>query len=226
MSVAKKPRPRQKPARESPPVESPSAVGETAAPVVSPKTERRPTLFPIATTQNAEETIGLSNDRLRRLIRDLDIRHLPHGQLLIVVVDDVIAAIRQHGVGGAGPSRTTRRPRQAWTRWTPCSRRSDTGRTTDLGAALDELMASDINQYPASRRYRMGATLRDVRENQLLVRLSDEEDRAAGELAEHYGLSKGYLVRMLIKKAHREVFPPPTSAPIAPPSRPRAKKRP
>jgi hypothetical protein len=71
----------------------------------------------------------------------------------------------------------------------------------------------------------MGATLRDVRENQLLVRLSDEEDRAAGQLAEHYGLTKAYLVRMLIKKEHREVFPLPSAAPTAPPSRPRAKKR-
>jgi hypothetical protein len=71
--------------------------------VVSPRTERRPTLLPLATTQNAEETLGIPNDRLRRLIRDYGIQHIPQGQALIVVVDDVIAAIRQHGVGGRRP---------------------------------------------------------------------------------------------------------------------------
>lgn len=55
-----------------------------------------------------------------------------------------------------------------------------------------------------------------IREEQLNVRLNAEEMALARKLAEHYGLTPAYLVRMLIRERARdlglEVAPPPAKA--------------
>lgn len=63
----------------------------------------------------------------------------------------------------------------------------------------------------------------EMRERQLNIRLSDEEQARLDAVCAHLGINAANLFRMMLKEKARELGLEPMPSPPAPPSRPRVK---
>lgn len=69
----------------------------------------------------------------------------------------------------------------------------------------------------------MGMQNAEMRDRQLNIRLSEEEDRRLTAICDHLGINAANLFRMMLKEKARALAVEPVSVPSDPPSSPRVK---